>query len=65
MIKTSAVATIIKAVSPVSNVTALTGSGCAVRIEVENKVTIKGKLIVYLKRFFSFGFELNFYKNIK
>jgi hypothetical protein len=49
----------------VSNVTALTGSGCAVRIEVENKVTIKGKLIVYLKRFFSFGFELNFYKNIK
>jgi hypothetical protein len=41
MIKTSAVA-IIQAVSPVSNVTALTGSGCAVRIEVENKVTIKG-----------------------
>jgi hypothetical protein len=61
MIKTSAVATIIQAVSPVSNVTALTGSGCAVRIEVENKVTIKRKL-VYLKRFFSFGFELNFYK---
>jgi hypothetical protein len=43
----------------VSNVTALTGSGCAVRIEVENKVTIKGKLIVYLKRFFSFGFEIS------
>jgi hypothetical protein len=40
MIKTSAVATIIQAVSP----RALTGSGCAVRIEVENKVTIKGKL---------------------
>jgi hypothetical protein len=38
MINTSAVATIIQAVSPVSNVTALTGSGCAVRIEVENKV---------------------------
>jgi hypothetical protein len=61
MIKTSAVATIIQAVSP----RALTGSGCAVRIEVENKVTIKGKLIVYLKRFFSFGFELNLQKNIK
>jgi hypothetical protein len=52
-------ATIIQAVSPVE--CALTGSGCAVRIEVENKVTIKGKLIVYLKRFFS-GFELNLQK---
>jgi hypothetical protein len=44
----------------VSNVTALTGSGCAVR-EVENKVTIK-EINSILKTIFSFGFELNFYK---
>jgi hypothetical protein len=54
-----ALATIIQAVSPVE--CALTGSGCAVRIEVENKVTIKREINSILKRFFS-GFELNLQK---